>query len=55
MGIIPKPLAEANLIEPPNGEELIMPGISERLIEMVNRSDAFINLSDGLGTLRKFL
>ena len=36
MGIIPKPLAEANLIGPSNGEELIMPGISKRLVEMIN-------------------
>ena len=29
LGIIPKPLEEANLIRPPNGEELIMPSMSE--------------------------
>ena len=29
LGIIPKPLAEENLIGPSNGEELIMPGMSE--------------------------
>ena len=32
LGIITKPLAEANLIGPSNGEELIVPGMSERLV-----------------------
>ena len=53
LGIIPKPLAEANLIGPSNGEELIVPGMSERLVEMINRADAFIALSGGLGTLKE--
>ena len=44
LGIIPKPLAEVNLIRPSNGEELIVPGMSERLVEMINRADAFIAL-----------
>ena len=53
MGIILKPLAEANLIGPSNGEELIVPGMSERLVEMINRADAFIALPGGLGTLEE--
>ena len=53
LGIIPKPLAEANLIGPSNGEELIVPGMSERLAEMINRADAFIALPGGLGTLEE--
>ena len=53
LGIIPKPLAEANLIGPSNGEELIVPGMSERLVEMINRADAFIALPGGLGTLEE--
>ena len=53
LGIIPKPLAEANLIGPSNGEELIVPGMSERLVEMINRADAYIALPGGLGTLEE--
>ena len=53
LGIIPKPLAEADLIGPSNGEELIVPGMSERLVEMINRADAFIALPGGLGTLEE--
>ena len=51
LGIIPKPLAEVNLIGPSNREELIIPGMSERLVEMINRTDAFIIFPGGLGTL----
>ena len=53
LGIIPKPLAEADLIGPSNGEELLVPGMSERLVEMINRADAFIALPGGLGTLEE--
>ena len=53
LGIIPKSLAEANLIGPSNGEELLVPGMSERLVEMINRADAFIALPGGLGTLEE--
>ena len=42
LGIIPKPLVV-----------LIMLGISERLVEMINRADAFIALPGGLGTLEE--
>ena len=53
LGIIPKPSAEENMIGPSNGDELIVPGISERLVEMINRADAFIVLPGGLGTLEE--
>ena len=53
LGIIPKPLAEADLIDPSNGEELIVPGMSEQLVEMINRADAFIALPGGLGTFEE--
>ena len=53
MGIIPKPLAEANLIGPSNREELIVQSMSERLVEMINRAGAFIALIGGLGTLEE--
>ena len=51
LGIIPKPLADEGLIGKINGEEIIVSGMSERLIEMINHADAFIALPGGLGTL----
>ena len=53
LGIIPRPLAEADLIGASNGSELIVPGMSERLAEMINRADAFIALPGGVGTLEE--
>ena len=53
LGIIPKPLAEANLIGPSNGEELIVSGMSEQIQEMINTSDVFIALPGGLGTFEE--
>ena len=44
---------EANLIGLSNGEELIVPGMSERLVKMINRVDTFIALPGGLGTLEE--
>ena len=55
MGIIPKTLAEANLIGKTNGEEKIISSMSERLTEMINHADAFIALLGGLGTLEEIL
>ena len=55
MGIIPKTLAEANLIGKINGEEKIISSMSERLTEMINHADAFIALPGGLGTLEEIL
>ena len=48
LGIIPKTLAEENLIEKINGEEKIISSMSERLTEMINHADAFIALLGGL-------
>ena len=53
LGIIPKPLAETDLIGPSNGEELIVPGMSERLVEMINRAYAFIALPGDWGILEE--
>ena len=53
LGIIPKPLTESHIIGKSNGEECIVPGMSERLTEMINHADAFIALPGGLGTLEE--
>ena len=42
-----------NLIGPSNGEELIVPGMSEGLVEMINHADAFITLLGGVGIMKK--
>ena len=55
LGIIPRTLAEANLIGKTNGEEKIISSMSERLTEMINHADAFITLPGGLGTLEEIL
>ena len=55
LGIIPKTLAEANLIGKTNGEEKIVSSMSERLTEMINHADTFIALPWGLGTLEEIL
>ena len=55
LGIIPRTLAEANLIGKTNGEEKIISSMSERLTEMINHVDAFIALPGGLGTLEEIL
>src|SRR5215813_6234619 len=39
LGIIPKPLADENLIGKTNGEKYIVSGMSERLTEMINHVD----------------
>ena len=49
MGFIPKPLEEANLIGPSKGEELIGPGMYERLVEMINLTDTFIAFARWFG------
>lgn len=53
LGIIPKTLADADLIDKTNGEELIVSSMSDRIVEMINHSDAFIALPGGLGTLEE--
>ena len=53
LGIIPKALADADLIDKTNGEELIVSSMSDRIVEMNNHSDAFIALPGGLGTLEE--
>ena len=51
LGIIPKTLAEANLIRKTNGKEKIVSSMSERLTEMINHADAFTVVLEGLETL----
>ena len=53
LGIILKTLVNENLIGKTNGEEYIVSGMSERLIEMINHVDAFIALPRELGTLEE--
>lgn len=53
LGIVPKALADADIIEKTNGEELIVSNISDRIIEMINHADAFIALPGGIGTLEE--
>ena len=55
LGIIPKTLAEANLVGKMSGEEKIILSMSERFTEMINHADAFIALPGGLGTLEEIL
>jgi len=53
LGVIPKALAEGDIIGKTIGEELHVSTISERLFVMFNHVDAFIALPGGLGTLEE--
>ena len=53
LGVIPKALAEGDIIGKTIGEELHVSTISERLSVMFNHVDAFIALPGGLGTLEE--
>ncbi|XP_061946872.1 probable cytokinin riboside 5'-monophosphate phosphoribohydrolase LOGL10 [Populus nigra] len=53
LGVIPKTLAEGDIIGKTVGEELQASTMSERLSVMFNHADAFIALPGGLGTLKE--
>ena len=53
LGVVPKALAEGDIIGKTIGEELHVSTISERLSVMFNHVDAFIALPGGLGTLEE--
>jgi len=53
LGVVPKALAEGNIIGKIVGEELQVSTMSERLSVMFNHADAFIALPGGLGNLEE--
>ena len=53
LGVIPKALAEGDIIGKTIGEELQVSTMSERLSVMFNHAEAFIALPGGLGTLEE--
>ena len=53
MGVVPKALAQGDIIGKIIGEELQVPIMSDRLNAMFNHVDAFIALPGGLGTLEE--
>ena len=53
LGVVPKALAQGDIIGKTIGEELQVSIISDRMNAMFNHADAFIALPDGLGTLEE--
>ncbi|XVE57181.1 hypothetical protein DITRI_Ditri04bG0071300 [Diplodiscus trichospermus] len=53
LGIIPTALAEGNFIGKTVGEELQVPTMQDRILKMLENSDAFIALPGGIGTLEE--
>ena len=53
LGVVPKALANGDIIGKTIGEELQVPTMSDRLNTMFNHADAFIALPGGLGTLEE--
>ena len=53
LGVVPKALANGDIIGKIIGEELQVPTMSDRLNAMFNHVDTFIALPDGLGTLEE--
>ena len=53
LGVVPKALAEGDIIGKTVGEELQVSTMFERLSVMFNHVDAFIALPGGLGTLEE--
>jgi uncharacterized protein (TIGR00730 family) len=53
LGVVPKALAEGDIIGKTVGEELQVSTMSEQLSVMFNHADAFIALPGGLGTLEE--
>ncbi|KAK9190488.1 hypothetical protein WN943_019093 [Citrus x changshan-huyou] len=56
LGIIPRALKPlGSLSDPLTGEELVVPGMQERITEMLNHADAFIFLLGDLATLEALI
>ncbi|KAK9214485.1 hypothetical protein WN944_006477 [Citrus x changshan-huyou] len=56
LGIIPRALKPlGSLTDSPTGEELVVSGMQERIIEMLNHADAFIFLPGDLATLEALI
>jgi predicted Rossmann-fold nucleotide-binding protein len=53
LGVVPKALAEGDIIGKTIGEELQVSTMSDRMTTMFNHADAFIALPGGLGTLKE--
>ena len=53
LGVVPKALAQGDLIGKTIGEEVQVPTMSDRMNTMFNHADAFIALPGGLGTLEE--
>ncbi|KAL3582978.1 hypothetical protein D5086_017310 [Populus alba] len=53
LGVVPKALAQGDLIGKTIGEEVRVPTMSDRMNTMFNHADAFIALPGGLGTLEE--
>ena len=53
LGVVPKALAQGDIIGKIIGEELQVPTMSDRMNAMFNHADAFIALPGGLGTLEE--
>jgi predicted Rossmann-fold nucleotide-binding protein len=53
LGVVPKALAEGDIIGKTIGEELQVSTMSDRMTTMFNHADAFIALLGGLGTLKE--
>ena len=51
LGVVPKTLAQGDIIGKTIGEELQVSTMSDRMNTMFNHADAFIALPGGLGTL----
>jgi uncharacterized protein (TIGR00730 family) len=53
LGVVPKALAEGDIIGKTIREELQVSTMSDRMTTMFNHADAFIALPGGLGTLKE--
>jgi uncharacterized protein (TIGR00730 family) len=53
LGVVPKALAEGDIIGKTIGEELQVSTMYDRMTTMFNHADAFIALPGGLGTLKE--
>ena len=53
MGVVPKALAQGDIIRKIIGEELQVPTMSDRMSAMFNHVDTFIALPGGLSTLKE--
>ncbi len=54
VGVIPHKLADLGLSHPGISETLVVPTMRERKALMIERSDAFVALPGGIGTLEEF-